>query len=121
MHISDESVKRALLKALSDEQSSRVLASTAWKSKSVMDLAKECDIPHTSAYRLVNELRDNGLLLVDRVELTSDGKKYALYRSAFRSVTARFDGGKVEVEAHINRDMIDKVFKLFYSMRAEDE
>lgn len=121
MLIKDERVKRALLKALADEEASKMLSCATWKAKSVLDLIKECDVPHTSAYRLVNELKDDGLLVVERILLTEDGKKSAMYRSAFRSIAIRFDEGRIDVDVAPNRDVIDKAFRLFYSLKGGEE
>jgi hypothetical protein len=117
--IENETVKNALRRALADEEASRILASTISKPKSVVELIKECNLPHTSAYRLVSELKEGGLLVIERMVLTKDGKKYALYRSTFRSMTVRFDGGQVQVEADVNRDKAGRVFRLFYSLPEE--
>jgi predicted transcriptional regulator len=116
MLINDEAIKRSMLKALADEETSRILVCTTSKPKSVMEVVKECDIPHTSAYRLVNELKNSGLLVIEKMELAEDGKKFALYRSAFTSITAKLDGGKIEVDAQVNKDTMSKVFRLFYSL-----
>jgi len=66
MIIREEGPKRALLQALANPEASKILASTTLKPKSVMDLISECGIPHTSAYRLVNELKEQGLLVVEK-------------------------------------------------------
>ena len=114
--IKDRATTQAMLTALANDEARRLLDSTISKSKSVVDLIRECDIAHTSAYRLVNELKDAGLLAIEKMGLSSDGKKYAMYRSTFRSMTVKFDHGQVEVDAEVNGDMAQKVFRLFYSL-----
>jgi hypothetical protein len=118
MLIKDENLKKALLRALADEESSKILASTVAKPKSVVDITRECGIAHTSAYRLVNELRQNGVLVVERTTLTPDGKKFALYKSAYRSINVTFDHGIVEVQA--DQNVIEKAIKLFFSLSDEN-
>jgi len=117
--VRDKNVRRALLGALADEEALRILASTIWKPKSVIELIRECNLPHTSAYRLVNELKDNGLLVAERLVLTDDGKKYALYRSTFKSMSVRFEHGELEVEVSANNDTAGNAFRLFYSLPEE--
>jgi hypothetical protein len=121
MLIMQEALKKALLKALADEQSSKILACAVWKAKSVMDLIREAGIPHTSAYRLVNELKESGLLVVERMMLSEDGKKYALYKGTFKSIMVKFEGSSIEVDAIPNRDVTDKAFRLFYSLTGRRE
>ncbi len=119
MLIKDERVKRALLKALADEHSSKILSRTAWKAASVMDLVREEGIPSTSAYRRVNELRDEGLIAAERSVITKDGKRYELYRGTFREVNVTFRRGSVEVVAVPNQDVFERAFLLFHSLKEE--
>ncbi|MEE9236211.1 MAG: hypothetical protein V3U52_00255 [Thermoplasmata archaeon] len=119
MLIRDEKLKGALLRALADEYSSKILSSAAWRSLSVMDLVRDEGIPSTSAYRRVNELKEQGLLAIERSVVTKDGKKYDLYKGTFREVTITFRRGSVEVTAIPNRDVIEKAFLLFHSLREE--
>ncbi|MEM4310830.1 MAG: helix-turn-helix domain-containing protein [Nitrososphaerales archaeon] len=119
MLIKDERLRMALMRAIADEQALKILSRTIWKARSVMDLIKECNIPHTSAYRLVNELKDKGLLTVERIMFSKDGKKYTLYKSAFRNITIKFEGGSIKVYAEVNRNLIDKAFRIFSSLKEE--
>jgi hypothetical protein len=119
MLIKDEKLKRALLKALADEYSSKILSTTAWKAVSVMDLVRDEGIPTTSAYRRVNELKEQGLLVVERTVITQDGKKFDLYKGTFREVTITFRRGSIEVNAVPNRDVFERAFLLFHSLREE--
>jgi hypothetical protein len=88
-----------------------------------MDIVKECDIPHTTAYRIVNELKEKGILFIERIVLTRDGKKYALYRSAITGVEISFIDGTLNVRALPNekysKNIIEKAFELFFSLRGD--
>jgi len=117
LQITDAELKKALINAIADDQSLRILTYTNSRPRSVIDLVKYCAIPHTTAYRLVNDLKDQGLLVVEKLMLSSDGKKYALYRSTFKSVTVNLCGDKIEVDAAPNLDIKDKAFKLFFSLK----
>lgn len=117
--IRDENVRKALLGVLADEEALRVIASTILKPKSVLELMRECNLPHTSAYRLVNELRDSGLLVAERQVVTENGKKYALYKSTFKGVAVRFEHGELELEVDSNSGA-GRTFRLFYSLPEEN-
>src|SRR3990172_837698 len=99
MIIKSRRLQQALLRALADESSARILASTAFRSLSVMDLTREQSIPSSSAYRRVHELEAEGLLVVDRTVLTRDGKSYQMYKASFREVTVTFQAGRLVVQA----------------------
>ncbi|MGI0053636.1 MAG: hypothetical protein ACRECR_05200, partial [Thermoplasmata archaeon] len=50
-------------------------------------------------YRRLAELRELGLVDVERVVITDDGKKVELFRSLLEEVDVRLRGGKLEVRA----------------------
>lgn len=120
MRIANDNVVQALRKALADEQASKILACTTGRAKAVADIIRERDIPHTTAYRMVNEMKDAGLLVVERLALSPDGKKYALYRGVFRDITVRFDGKSVETDATPDENVVvDRALQIFYSLPEE--
>jgi len=116
MIVRDRRLKSALLRALADERAMSMIQHTVTTAKSVKDLVKECDIPHTTAYRLISQLRSDGLLIVEKEQLTPDGKKYDLYRAVFGTVSVEFNGLDVEVRATLNGDIIDRAYRIFYSL-----
>lgn len=119
MHIKDRRLQQALLRALADESSARILAATAYRTLSVMDLIRQEGIASSSAYRHVHELESDGLLVVDRTVLTPDGKMYQMYRATFREVTVTFHAGDLVVNATPNLDAVQKAFRLFHSFTEE--
>ena len=117
MEIADPARVQALVEGLADQYSRKILLSAIPKAKSVEDMSRENDIPLSTAYRRVHELLDAQILIVERIIVTPEGKKYELLRSAYRSVTVSFDGGKMKVEAVINEDVAEKLKRLWFTMR----
>lgn len=112
-----EEEKKAVLRALLDDQSRIILTSTMLAPKSVVDITREQRIPVTSAYRKVKELKEFGLLKVERIVITDDGKKYELVRSAIRSASVQFDKGKLGVDITNNVEADEKMVKRFFTLR----
>jgi len=112
-----EEQKKAILRALVDDQSRLILASTMQRPKSVVEITREQAIPVTSTYRKVKELKESGLLRVERIVLTDDGKKYETFRSAIRSANVRFDKGILDVEVTANVEADEKMVKRFFTLR----
>lgn len=117
MEITEASRVQALVQGLADEYSRKILLSAIPVAKSVEDMSKENDIPLSTCYRRVHELLDAQMLLVERIILTPDGKKYELLRSAYRAVSVTFDGGVMKVDATINEDVADKLRRMWISMK----
>ncbi len=116
MQITDPLRANSIVQSLSDEYSRKILLSAIPGAKSVEDLSKENDIPLSTCYRRVHELLDSHILVVERIIVTPEGKKYELLRSAYRSVTVSFDGGAIRVEALINEDVADKLRRIWLTM-----
>jgi hypothetical protein len=54
--------------------------------------------------------------VVDRFEITPDGKKSSLVRSTLRSIAVKYEeDGTVSVEAEANVNALKKVMKNFFS------
>ncbi len=119
MLIRDRQLQQALLRALADEQSARILAATAYQPRSVMDLIREENLPSSSAYRRVHELEHDRLLVVARTILSPDGKTYSMYKATFREVSVAFQAGQLVVTATPNLDVVQKAFRLFHSFTQE--
>lgn len=81
------------------------------------DISKENEIPLSTCYRRVHELLDAQVILVEKIIVTPDGKKYELVRSAYRAINVAFDGGLMKVEAVLNEDVAEKLKRLWLSMR----
>ena len=117
MEISEPSRIQALVQGLADEYSRKILLSTIPRAKSVEDMSRENDIPLSTCYRRVHELLDNQILVVEKIIVTPDGKKYELLRSAYRAVNVTFDGGVMKVDAIINEDVAEKLRRLWLTMK----
>ena len=117
MQIEDPSKVRALVQGLADDYSRKILLSAIPAAKSVEDMSRENDIPLSTCYRRVHELVDAQMLVVEKIIVTADGKKYEMLRSAYRAISVSFDGGTMKVEATVNEDVAEKLRRLWFSMK----
>ncbi len=117
MQVVENERKKAILRALLDDQSRLILTSTMLVPKSVVDITREQQIPVTSAYRKVKELKEFGLLRVERIVLTDDGKKYELVRSTIRAANVQFDKGILDVDVTTSVEADEKMVKRFFTLR----
>lgn len=115
MIISDETLKQSILSAVADKEMRTILESIMIHPKSIKDIIRETGIPHTTAYRKIKSMLSERVIVVEKIEITSDGKKYSMLRSALRSITIKYDMGQVFVEAEENISRVSKTAEDFYS------
>jgi predicted transcriptional regulator len=114
--VTSHKVKRAVLTALADNEMMKILASAMNKSKSVNEILKDTNISHTTAFRKTKWLLKEGLIIVDKIIITPDGKKFSLYLSTVKAITARYEANNVRVEAEPNSDIPRKRVERFFSI-----
>jgi len=101
----DSNLRKAILKALSDEYSRTIMNYTIDEPKSIVNMVKDCDIPMTTAYRRVKELEENKILKVTGSIVTDDGKKYFLYQSRLKAIYVIFGVDSLDVQIIDNDGM----------------
>ncbi len=101
----DSDLRKAILKALSDDYSRTIMNYTIEKPKSVINMVKDCDIPMTTAYRRVRELEEGKILKVAGSIVTDDGKKYFLYQNRLKSIYVIFGLEALDVQIVENDGM----------------
>jgi len=95
--IDDDSRKDAILEVISDKYCRSILENTIEKPKSAMEISSETKIPISTVYRRLQTLHDNKLLGISG-SISDDGKKYFLYKSKVKAISASYIGNNIEVE-----------------------
>ena len=109
-------MKRAILAALADTELQKILDASMYQSKSVNDIILETNVSHTTAYRKIKWLVEEKLLIVDKIEITEDGKKSSLFRTILKSFNVSYDYNNVVIEAEQNVDTLRKITEKFFSL-----
>jgi hypothetical protein len=116
MNFDSERLQQAILAALADTDMVKILDCAMFKDKCVNDIIKECDIPHTTAYRKISYLLEQGLLVCTRMEFTEDGKKFSLFKSVFKLLNVKYEYNNLVVEGEYNIDPIEKISQKLFSL-----
>ncbi|MGG6460733.1 MAG: hypothetical protein ACM3JQ_04830 [Candidatus Eiseniibacteriota bacterium] len=116
MQLDGERIKSAVLTVLADPEMVRIIDSTMNQTKSVYDIIMETKMPHTTAYRKIKWLVDNKLLVIDRISISEEGKRYSLFHSVFRSINVKYENNKIVIEAEQNIDPVDRLTERFFSI-----
>jgi hypothetical protein len=59
---------------------------------------------------------DKELLVVDKINISPEGKKYTTFRTVLKSVIIRYKQNEIMVEAEKNVDLIGKIGGHFFSI-----
>ena len=94
--IEDFSRKEAILVIMSDKYCRGILLTTMDKPMSAMEIAMESKFPISTVYRRLQTLHDNKLVSISG-SISEDGKKYFLYKSKVKSISASCNGNDIEV------------------------
>src|SRR5919198_535679 len=89
--IDNSKLQSHIMYALSDSHMHKILQSTSLSVKSVTEIIREQDLPHSSAYKKIADLVKWGLLVLYKSELVQ-GKKVAYYKSTFHSIKISYEG-----------------------------
>ena len=117
MIIKSQRIKRALLNALADEEMLKIMNCVIDRSKSFNDIiAENSSISRTTAFRKIKWLLKEGLIIVDKIVLTPEGKKFSLYHSTLKAINAKYEVDNVTVEAEPNFDIAKKWIEKFFSL-----
>ena len=117
--ILDSQKKEAILTALADPEAVSIINSTMNQSKSASDIIRETNVPHTTAYRKIKWLVDEKLLVVDKVLINDEGKKYSLFHSVFRSIIVKYENNKILIDAEQNIEPLNRLTERFFSLGQE--
>lgn len=114
--IDNQKFKQAILTTLADEEMINIMNSVIIRSKSINDIIHETCIPHTTAYRKTRWMVENGLLIVEKIGISQDGKKFSLLKSVFKSINTKYEYDKVTVEVEENVNTLQKVAQRIFSI-----
>jgi len=109
-------LSRAIAEAMLDAFSRKIMTSTMLQGKTIETISAENDIPLSTAYRRVHDLEAKGIVVVERIVLTSSGKRYAVYRSAFTEVKMDLEADGFSVQVTPNSDVADKLYRVWQSI-----
>ena len=87
-----------------------------YQSKSVNQIVHETNVSHTTAYRKMRWLVEEKLVIVDKIEITEDGKKSSLFRTVLKSFNVRYEYNNLVIEAEQNVNTLRKITEKFFSL-----
>jgi len=111
--------RQAILSAIADPEAIRILDCTTLRCKSINDVIRETSISHSTAYRKIKWMLDEGLLYTEKIDITPDGKKFSLIRSTLNSIDVSYAHGKIVVKIEYNANPLEKTTERLFSINPD--
>ncbi len=112
-------LRDAIMAQMADPDSRRIIASTLREAKTAQAVGKELDLPTSTLYRKIAELKACGLLMVEKIAVRDDGKREPAYLCSFAAMTITPGEKEVELELVLTeRGMERRWFELFFPKAA---
>lgn len=112
-NIEENDRKQAILGIISDQYCRLILQTTIDKPKCAMEIATESKIPISTAYRRLQTLYDNKLLKISGT-ISDNGKKYFLYKSKVKAISALCDCSDIKIEIIPNKNETENLERGYY-------
>ena len=100
----------SILTALADRFSEKIMIRAVDEARTIEEISSSEGIPLSTCYRRIQTLVDEGLVVIERIVVTGSGKRYATYRSCYRSFRISADSHGVVVQAEMNKDAVEKMW-----------
>ena len=95
--IGDEALRSRILAGLGDHENMAIIHSIAKESKTALAISLETQIPASTVYRKLVELKELGLVIRDHVEIRG-GKRLTYHVAAFSEIRLKSVGGVLRLE-----------------------
>lgn len=98
----------------------KILKCATLQSKAVGDVIRETGISHSTAYRKIKWMLEEGLLFTDKIEISEEGKKFSLFKSTLRLIDVKYSLEGTTVDVEYNLDLLERTAERFYSLRSSE-
>lgn len=82
---------------LMDQDAERILLGTYKKSRSAVELSEIYGIPIVACFRKIRQLKDMGLLKVERIDYSFRNRKTEYYSASLDNAYVFYDSGRLKV------------------------
>jgi DNA-binding IclR family transcriptional regulator len=103
--------------ALTRDPARRILSVCIDEAKPVREISEETGLAQATAYRHVNQLVEDGLLVDARSAMTPEGSRYELYRSRIEEAALEVDREGVTVTWTPLREVEERIRDMWDHMR----
>ena len=106
MIVHDKSLTTIILDTIADKDKKRILKISSDKPHIIAKIIQISGVPDSSAYRKVNELIRDGLLIERGAIVTSDGRQIKKYVSLFENLKSSMVENKITLRAKLSEEAL---------------
>ncbi|MFG1530544.1 MAG: ArsR family transcriptional regulator [Thermoplasmata archaeon] len=103
----------ALLEALGDPTTRRLLLELTQHEQDVHSLVVRTGLPQSSVYRHLKEMQARRLVRISRLAFTPEGRKVEIFRSNVRQARLYLEAGQLRVEVVPAEDSADRIVSMW--------
>jgi len=93
--LEDSRLVELILRSVGDEDKKEIINVVMNQPYTIADIVEISKIPHTSGYRKVKSLIDEGILIPREYVTAHDGKRIAKYQAVFETILIALEKNKV--------------------------
>jgi predicted transcriptional regulator len=109
-------LRERMIASLSDPESREIITAVLAKPRTAVEIEEELNMPQSTLYRKITELKECGLLMIDRFLVKLDGRREAIYAVPFAEIRFKALEGQIEVEVVQTEESVTKRwFELFFT------
>lgn len=108
----------AVLRVLGNKYNAEILRATH-VPKSAQELSDELEIPIATAYRRIDELRENDLLKLEGKEFSEEGRRTKVYRRQVDEIVVQFGTENVEIDVGERTEAKNNLVDVWSDLRQE--
>lgn len=105
--IEDPHIHRIILEAIGDNDKKNILNAVLDKPRVISEILEICKIPQTSGYRKINNLIQNGLLIINGHGVSDDGRIINKYQPVFDNIRIHVEKDKVTIHVQLTKEYLD--------------
>ena len=106
--IQDQDLAKIFLESFADEDKKAIIGIVLDESLIIADILEHCKVPQTSGYRKINQLIDNGLLISNGYEVTTDGKKIKKYGTVFDNIKMDIEKNTIVIKIQLKKGFLSQ-------------
>lgn len=93
--LEDSKLVELILRSVGDEDKKEIINVVMNQPHTIAEIVEISKLPHTSGYRKINSLIDDGILIPREYTTAHDGKRIAKYQTVFETLLIALEKNKV--------------------------